>query len=319
MIASMRLAAFLTMFAWASIASAQGTPADALFERGVSDMEAGKYESGCPAIAESLRLDPRPGTLFTLAECKGKWGKATAAIEHYKDYLARVAAMPPPQKVNHAERAKIATETLKKLDASVARVTFSLPPQAPSGVELALDGAPLATGSLGSPTALDPGEHTLVSKTGSGERTQKFSLKPGETTTLQIELPAAASAQPAPSSSSTSASVTPSSISRNTWLYVAGGAAVVGFAAGAIGGIVAFSKKSEADKNCAGLACSPEGFRAIESGRSAALVSTIGFGVGLVGAGAAAALWVTRPKESAWQILPLVSPQNAGLGLRGGW
>ncbi len=46
----------------------------ALFDRGVADMNAGNYAAGCKAIAESQRIDPRPGTLFSLATCHRSLG-----------------------------------------------------------------------------------------------------------------------------------------------------------------------------------------------------------------------------------------------------
>ena len=64
-----RLAAayLLGMTAIAAPAAAQDVAsAEALFDRGLAGMRAGNYEVGCPALSESYRLDPRPGTLFTL-------------------------------------------------------------------------------------------------------------------------------------------------------------------------------------------------------------------------------------------------------------
>jgi hypothetical protein len=57
--------------------------AEALFNRGFADMDAGRYETGCKAIAASQRLDPRAGTLFTLAVCEAQWGKIATAASHY--------------------------------------------------------------------------------------------------------------------------------------------------------------------------------------------------------------------------------------------
>jgi hypothetical protein len=45
--------------------------AKALFDRGIDERDAHRYESACPALAESYELDPRPGTLLYLAECEG--------------------------------------------------------------------------------------------------------------------------------------------------------------------------------------------------------------------------------------------------------
>ena len=66
-----------------------------LFDRGLEDMLAGRYETGCPSLAESHRLEPRPGTLFTVAECFAKWGKVATAFRYYEQYLSVFAQMPP--------------------------------------------------------------------------------------------------------------------------------------------------------------------------------------------------------------------------------
>ncbi|WP_437943129.1 hypothetical protein WMF27_27655 [Sorangium sp. So ce281] len=64
--------------------------AEALFERGLADMQAGRYETGCKVLAESERIDPQPGTPFTLAACEAQWGRIATAVAHFKDYLARL-------------------------------------------------------------------------------------------------------------------------------------------------------------------------------------------------------------------------------------
>jgi hypothetical protein len=56
--------------------------AKGLFDRGIDQMEAGHYDKACPDIAESYRLDPQPGTLFTLAECEVKRGRLATAVAH---------------------------------------------------------------------------------------------------------------------------------------------------------------------------------------------------------------------------------------------
>ena len=48
--------------AWSLPAAAQDiASAETLFNRGLAEMEAGHYEIGCKAIAESQRLDPAGG------------------------------------------------------------------------------------------------------------------------------------------------------------------------------------------------------------------------------------------------------------------
>src|SRR5258706_8825974 len=104
---SAAFAAALGMLAGSSPARAQPSAAEASFNQGLADMQAGRYDTGCPALAESQRLDPRPGTLFTLAECEAKRGRIGTALTYYREYLALYEAMKPDQKSRQSERVKI--------------------------------------------------------------------------------------------------------------------------------------------------------------------------------------------------------------------
>src|SRR4051812_48805392 len=63
-------------------------PAEVLFNQGVEDMEAKRFDKACPAIEQSYRLDVRPGTLFALAECEADRGRLATAVARYDEYLA---------------------------------------------------------------------------------------------------------------------------------------------------------------------------------------------------------------------------------------
>ncbi len=78
--------------------------AAALFDQGLADMLAGKYDTGCPALEESYRLEPMAGALFTLAECEAQWGKSPAALEHYEQFVASLTEMQQAQRVKHEPR-----------------------------------------------------------------------------------------------------------------------------------------------------------------------------------------------------------------------
>ena len=80
--------------------------AEALFNKGMSEMNAGRYPTACPAIEESYRLDPRPGTLFTLAECAAKAGRVATAVSRYEDYLQLFARLAPKDQAKQMGREK---------------------------------------------------------------------------------------------------------------------------------------------------------------------------------------------------------------------
>src|SRR3954453_21532498 len=103
------VATLVAMAAQGAIAHAEESgSAAALFQTGLQHMQASRYQEACPKLAESYWLDPRPGVLFTLAECESRWGKLASALAHYEDYLRLHASMSAGLKAVQRERAEIA-------------------------------------------------------------------------------------------------------------------------------------------------------------------------------------------------------------------
>jgi hypothetical protein len=91
------------------------TPSEAErhFEAGLERMKAGDYAVACPMLAESHRLDPLPGVLFTLAECEALWGKFASALEHYTSFTRSLTAMDSARRAVYEERLGIAPKSLR--------------------------------------------------------------------------------------------------------------------------------------------------------------------------------------------------------------
>src|SRR5580658_10162383 len=104
------------------------------FSYGLAEMLAGRYATGCPAIEASYKLDPRPGTLFTLAECENKRGRVATAVARYVDYLSAYARLTSEQQQKQGKREQTAQSQKAALEPQVPRLTLSLPPGAPAGV-----------------------------------------------------------------------------------------------------------------------------------------------------------------------------------------
>lgn len=118
-------AALLTALAAPRAASAQAPlSAEALFNRGVEEMDAGNYKAGCDDIARSHRLEPLPGSLFSLATCVDRWGHAAEASRLYGEYLDVYEKLPDDRKPRQGERPKVARERREAL----AREGKALPP-----------------------------------------------------------------------------------------------------------------------------------------------------------------------------------------------
>src|SRR5262249_21134187 len=142
--------------------------AAAQFDRGLADMMAGKYETGCPALAESFALDPKPGALFTLAECEAKWGKIASAVTDYGEDHDLFARSPPRAQAQQRGRDKIANDQKAALTPDVPQLTIVLPQGAPAGAVVKRDGRKLGGPSLGVALPTDPGEHTITLELPSG-------------------------------------------------------------------------------------------------------------------------------------------------------
>lgn len=308
--------------------------AEALFNQGLADMNAGRYETGCKAIAESQRLDPQPGTLFTLAACEAQRGRVATAVAYFNDYLSLYDRMTPAEKARQSKRADFAKQERDRLSPRVPKLALSLPPGAPPGTEVKRDGYKLGEASLGIALPVDPGEHVVsVQVPGGPVREQRITIAEGETKEISLEVnPAPAPTPEVPVSPTTSptpsprtAATTPPALAptqnntptpppdapptssgRRTAVYVAGGVGVAGLVLSGITGALVLGKKGVVDDHCGkaiqapdAKACDQTGLDAANSGNSMALVSTIAFGVGLAGLGTAAVLYWTEPTPSA--------------------
>lgn len=302
----------------ASLASGDSAEVEALYKRGLDDMLAGRYETGCPALAESHRLDPRPGRLFTLAECEAKRGRIATAVTLYGDYLALFERLPEPQQLKQHGREKIAAAQRAELGPQVPELTLVLPPGAPAATVVQRDGKKLKAAALGVPTPIDPGEHVITTQAPGGARKEaRIRIERGEKKTVTLEIDAASQvSQPAPGARLGEAPASAAAVTaeepaaeggsgRKVAAFVIGGVGVAGLALGGVMGGLALSKAGVAEERCTDAdggstaLCDAEGKDAGDTAKTLGLVSTIGFGLGAAGVVTAAVLLLTTPPAKA--------------------
>ncbi|XYI02749.1 hypothetical protein ACMHYB_24560 [Sorangium sp. So ce1128] len=330
----------------AAPASAQSLAvAESLFDRGLADMLAGRYETGCPALAESQRLDPRPGRLFTLAECEAKWGRIATAVARYNDYLALVDRMSEAERAMQSARRKLALEQRSALAPLVPRLTLSLPPGAPAGTRVQRDGMTLEQPSLGIALPVDPGEHVLTTQAPGGPVTEaRFTIDRSESKEIVLEVKPPAADEPPPAPLPAPApSIAPlparppgaaanapdhGPSGRRVVTYVAGGLGVAGLIVGSATGWMALDASGVAAENCRDVSpgrarCKPAGIDAGNRAKELGLVSTVSFGAGVALAGASALVFLLEP--SPRQPAPTLSwdltagQAGGGVVVRGRW
>jgi hypothetical protein len=327
-------------------ASAQDiAAAEALFNRGLADMEAGHYDTGCAAIAESQRLDPRAGTLFTLATCEARWGHVATAMTRFGDYLALVDKLTPEQRERQGNRIVLARKQREKLAAEVPELTLSLAPGAPAGTVVERNGTVIAAAALGLPLPVDPGEYLVTTRAPGGERwEQHITLSRGEKkqVTLQVKAAAAGLAAPAATALVPAAPraveppVKAGMSGQRIAVFASGGVGLAGLLLGGVAGGLALAKKGTVGEHCGAAvgssdehACDQTGLDAVNGTKTLGLVSTVGFAVGGAGVLAAAVLFFTEPRparpavgrQGRWISARVLSagPQGVSVGLGGAW
>jgi hypothetical protein len=299
---------------------ARGDESDAAaqFDYGRSEMMGRRYATGCPALKSSFQLDPRPGTLFTLAECDLQWGKVASALASYEQYLALYDRMSSEQKTRQAERARIASAERASLESSVPRLSVRVPEGAPAGVVIQRDDVVLGGPMLGAAIPVDPGEHVVRVRMPDGRvDEQRVALVGGEQRVVVARLPApdepaapASSPVAAPAPLATRpplSSPEPSTVSgghasRRRWIFAAGGVALAGGIVAGVAGGLALAKKSTAESDCTSqgsqaVCASQQGVDAGNAARGLANAETVALAVAGVGVVAALVLWLTEPHE----------------------
>src|SRR6185503_17683194 len=174
--------------------------AEALFNQGVDLMEAGHPDQGCPLIEQSLKVDPRPGTLFALAECEAQRGRLATAVARYDEYLALFASLSPDKQAKQRDREKTARAQKAAIGPEVPELTLVLPKDAPVGTVVKRDGEVLGT-ELGVPIPVDPGDHRVTTQAADGPVTEiRVKLAKGEKRRVELRVsgPVEAPALPPP-------------------------------------------------------------------------------------------------------------------------
>lgn len=272
------------------------------FSYGLAEMLAGRYATGCPALEASYRLDPRPGTLFTMAECNLRQGKTATALADYDQFVAVCEGMPPAQQASQAERLAIAKQERASLGAVVARVTIRVPDSAPLGTIVRCDNKVIAGPVLVGGLPLDPGNHTVGTEVPDGRTgSLTISLEAGDRRSLVAPMPTSFGSPAAPAQAlGMTAPPAAGHASRRLWIYGAGAGGALGLLVAGAAGSLALSKASTANGGCnaAGVCASQQAADAGNSARALADVATTALAFAAVGFAVAAVLWIAEPTAS---------------------
>jgi hypothetical protein len=320
-----RLTAFALAVSFASVSSAPLAFADpssddiatakALGQEGVAALEAKDYKKAEDRLGRAWKLYPDAITLgLNYARALAAEGKLVAAqVAYNKVANTALASTAPEPFVNAKATAQTEVQGLAaRIGAVVITVTGEGGGDLPN-LKVTLDGDNVNVAGLGVKRPVDAGNHT-VSATADGflPGEAKFSMIEGGNAQAQITLakapPGTVVAPPAAGAGDSAAGAADTGGSgKKTAAWVAYGIGGAGLIAGGITGILAISKHSSLSSECPNGSCPPGGPQSdLSSYHTMGLISTIGFGLAIVGGGLGTYFLLTAPSGQP-------APQTTGV------
>lgn len=257
---------------------------------GVQLAQAGKCDQAIEKLSRAESLYHAPTILDRLGECQVQVGQIVLGTEN----LNRVVREQLPPNAPRAFR-DAQTRAQKALDAALPRIghlTVNVEPKE-AKITVTVSDVAVPQALIGVERPTDPGTHEVVASA-PGYLTQKTSVTladgGSETVTLSLTLDPNAPKEappvvtPAPTAPLTSEQVPPppataTANGTKTAGYVLIGVGAAGIVAGGITGGMALQKKSNLD--CPDNHCAGTQKDDLDSAKSLALVSTLGFAVGI--------------------------------------
>ena len=140
-----------------TVAHAQGSVAEALFQEGKRLMAEGKYTEACPKFAESQRIDPGAGTLTALALCHRGEGKTASAWSEFKEVVSLA------RRDNRKDREQVALDNIAELEPKLSRLRLVVSPGAEAQhLEVHIDDTVITRAAFGQALPVDPGARRVL-------------------------------------------------------------------------------------------------------------------------------------------------------------
>jgi len=309
-------------------------------EEGIKRYSAGDLNGALSAFTQAYAIYPSPKILWNLVVTELDLGKQLDAVRNLHLYLASTDPAITTQK-RDAARTKL-EDARKKLG--------GVQIEAPQGARVSIDGKPFPPAYQPDDVVeLESGSHSIVMETASQRKERAVSTKVGEVTRVAFDDTANAAANPAappvkpetPPPAHKDVEPPPSEPERSglacphsgtcvgatialTALGVVGAVGAIAFNAGASSAKTDADALHEGNGACNGsnpTAC-PGAVKDLDDRHSSRLtLSRVSLGVGaasLIGAGVVFFAWPSKSnKESSARLVPVVSPNTAGMGISG--
>jgi hypothetical protein len=281
--------------------------------QGVQLADAGKCTEAIEKLQRAESLHHAPTILDRLGECQVSVGRIVEGTENLNTVVREQLPANAP-KVFHDAQDR-AQKVLASATPKIAKLVIRITPTDAKG-NAAVDGEALPDALIGAERPTDPGTHQ-VTATAAGYKpaSTQVTLTEGghQDITLLLERDPnaiAAAGAPTPGGGAVGAALgtpapppEPAPKKSNTAAYVLLGIGGVGLVVGSVSGALAFGKASD----CPNKVCKTQSD--LDSAKSLATVSTVTFGVGIVGVAVGTILLLTGNKSESAPAQALDRPR----------
>ncbi len=277
-------------------AAQQEAAAEALFRSARQAADRGDWVTACDRFEESHRLEPAPGTVLNLAQCREKLGQVASAWKRYGEVVQRLPKTDPRVAYSRGKE--------RELEAQVPRLTLVAPAGSDGepSYRVTVNGMEVMPATFGVPLPFDPGQLSIrIEAEGRDAVERKLDIHNGEHLTEQLVLgPPSSASEPGQTPGATGAVAEGASRDSNSrpwgWVSLGVGAAGAGLA---VAGFVWAGNEAKIvgdEAHCvpSTLRCDATGFAASNRGEIAVALGWIGVGVGVLGVGSGIFI-LTRP------------------------
>ncbi len=276
--------------------AAQESSASDKYRAGTEAFEAQKYSEALALFRASYAVVASPNSHLMIARTLSKMNETAEAFAEFEATVteAAAAAQKNERYKRTADAARVeGAELRKKL--GIVEVEMK--------AVITAGGRPLPN-ALGGTIVVVPGKTDVVLRLPGGQEVHsEVDVQAGQTVKVDVAPPSPAPvvaaapgtapcplAAPAPE---------PSGIDQRVLATVVGGVGVAGFATFTVFGLLEQKKYSDLRSSCPNNVCSSSQVDDIGTGRTDQALANVGLGVGIVGAIASAALFLTAPAHHA--------------------
>jgi hypothetical protein len=299
---------------------------------GVQLAMAGDCAHAIDKLMRAEALLHAPTTAVWLGQCDIQVGHLVAGTEILNRVLRET--LPDNSPKSWVDAKQHAQSLFDAAESRIAKLTIHVDHPAGVDPQVTVDGEQVPSVLLDNERPTDPGAHHVVATAqGVSTAATDVSLSDGQSLRLSLRLEGASPAAGSPASPSTAAS--PQTVAsqppppprpaegsppNHTGAFVVYGIGATGLVLGSIFGVLALGDKSRLDSTAGCPKSCPQSSQSdINSMSTDSLLSTIGIGVGVVGAALGTILFVSAhsdesPRTARIDVRPWVGPGSAGVG-----